>query len=90
VWTALLQLYMRTRVASASPISGQHLLPVLLTADEAAALLRLTRKAFYALVARGHLDRAVVRIGRLLRIDQGALLELLQERGVPSPQGAGR
>lgn len=49
---------------------GRHDLPELLTIDEAAALLRTTRRAIYAMIARHHLP-GVVRVRRrvLLRAD---------------------
>ena len=59
-------------------------LPLLLTADEAAALLRTTRKAVYAMAERAALPGAV-RIGRRLLVHRDDLLRWLDERRAPSP-----
>lgn len=48
-------------------------LPEFLTAEEAAALLRVNRKTFYRALERGEVP-GVVRIGRLTRIRRSALL----------------
>ena len=53
-------------------------LPFLLTADEAAALLRTTRKAVYAMADRGQLA-GVTRLGRRLLIRRDDLLRSLSE-----------
>ena len=50
--------------------------PPLLTADELAEFLRLTRSAVYTMVARGELP-GVVKIGRRLRFRREAVLEWL-------------
>jgi excisionase family DNA binding protein len=59
-------------------------LPVLLTPDEAAALLRTTRKAIYAMVERSQLP-GVVRIGRRVLIREDALIHWLGQKSTPSP-----
>ena len=64
-------------------------LPYLLTADEAAGLLRTTRKAIYARAERGLLPGAV-RDGRRLLILRDELLRSLNERRAASPGGSGR
>ncbi len=61
-------------------------LPVLLTADETADLLRTSRKAVYAMSERGQLP-GVTRIGRRLLVRRDALLDWLDERRAPSPEG---
>lgn len=59
--------------------------PVLLTVDDVAALLRTTPKAIYTMVSRGQLP-GVCRIGRRLLFGQAALLAWLSEKsGTPSP-----
>ena len=67
-------------------MTGSHGLPVFLTADETADLLRTTRKAVYAMAERGLLP-GVTRIGRRLLIRRDALLDWLDERRAPSPEG---
>ena len=58
-------------------------LPMLLTADEAASLLRTTRKAIYAMVERKQLP-GVTRIGRRVLVRQDVLLEWLRQKSTPS------
>ena len=60
------------------------ILPEVLTAREAAAILRVGRNQLYQAVARGQLG--AVRIGRSIRIPKQALLDLLT---VTSPPAAG-
>jgi excisionase family DNA binding protein len=59
-------------------------LPLLLTAAEAANLLRTTRKAIYARAERGLLPGAV-RDRRRLLVRRDDLLRSLEERRAPSP-----
>jgi excisionase family DNA binding protein len=56
-------------------------LPEVLTAREAAAILRIGRNQLYQVVARGQLD--AVRIGRSIRIPKQALLDLLASASPP-------
>jgi excisionase family DNA binding protein len=58
--------------------------PLLLTAQEAANLLRTSRKAVYALVERGELA-GVTRLGRRVLFDRAELRQLLAERRAASP-----
>ncbi len=60
--------------------------PDLLTMTEVAALLRTSRKATYSMVARGQLP-GVIRIGRRVLIQRDELLDWLDERRAPSPEG---
>jgi len=60
-------------------------LPFLLSVDEAAELLRTTRKAVYAMVERGALP-GVVRVGRRLLLRRDDLLRWLDESRAPSPK----
>ena len=58
-------------------------LPVLLTPEEVAVLLRTTRKGIYAMVERGLLP-GVTRIGRRVLIRTEALLDWLRQKSAPS------
>ncbi len=60
-------------------------LPTLLTADEAAELLRTTRTAVYAMVARAQVPGAT-RIGRRLLFRADDLLRWLDQNRAPSPK----
>ena len=57
--------------------------PVLLTVDEAAALLRTTRRAMYAMVERRQLP-GVVRIRRRVLFRTAALLDWVHQKSAPS------
>ena len=57
------------------------LLPEVLTAREAAAILRVGRNQLYQAVSRGELGS--VRIGRSIRIPKQALLDLLASASLP-------
>lgn len=59
-------------------------LPLLLTADETAALLRTTRKAIYTMAERAQLP-GVVRLGRRILVNRADLLRWLDEKRAPSP-----
>jgi excisionase family DNA binding protein len=63
----------------------QRTLPILLTADEAADLLRTSRRAIYAMVARGQLP-GVVRVRRRVLLRTDVLLHWLEQKCVPSPE----
>lgn len=58
---------------------------VFLTVEEAAELLRTTRKAIYAMVERGFLP-GVTRIGRRVLIRRDDLLHWLGQNSAPSPK----
>ena len=60
-------------------------LPVLLTVDEAASLLRTTRKAIYAMVERKQLP-GVVRLGRRVLIHREILLNSLSQSRASSKE----
>ncbi len=64
-------------------------LPLYLTADEAASLLRTSRSGIYAIAARGRLAGAT-RVGRRLLVSRDALLRFLSEGRAPSPRGTRR
>jgi excisionase family DNA binding protein len=61
-------------------ISDPHSLPLLLTPDEAASLLRISRAAMYARIARRQVP-GIYRDGRRVRIVRDLLLRSI-ERGV--------
>jgi excisionase family DNA binding protein len=74
---------------SARPPLSIRRLPSLLTPAEVAELLRTTREAVYARMARGQLP-GVVRDGRRRLILRDELLKYLRERRAASPGGSGR
>ena len=61
------------------------MLPEVLTAREAAAILRVGRNQLYQAVSRGELGS--VRIGRSIRIPKQALLDLLASASLPPASG---
>ena len=60
-------------------------LPLLLTSEEVAELLRTTRAAVYAMTERGQLP-GVTRIGRRLLFRRDLLLDWLNQKRTPSPK----
>jgi len=68
-----------------SSTSALATLPEVLTAREAAAILRVGRNQLYQAVARGELG--AVRIGRSIRIPKQALLDLLASANPPPANG---
>ena len=64
-------------------------LPSFLTAVETADLLRTTPKAVYSMAGRGQLP-GVTRIGRRVLVRADLLLDWLDERRAPSPEGGRR
>ena len=61
----------------------------LLSADEVAAILRVTRKAVYTRNSRGQLP-SPVRLGRRLYFPRADLIRFLEERRAATPGGSGR
>ena len=68
-----------------SSTSALATLPEVLTAREAAAILRVGRNQLYQAVGRGELG--AVRIGRSIRIPKQALLDLLASASPPPASG---
>jgi excisionase family DNA binding protein len=60
-------------------------LPVLLTADEAAELLRTTRRGIYAMIERRQLP-GVIRVRRRVLLRADDLLDWLNQKRAPSPK----
>ena len=60
-------------------------LPPLLTVDDAAQLLRTTRKAVYVMIERGLLP-GVTRLGRRVLLRSDRLLEWLDQNCASSPK----
>ena len=61
------------------------ILPVLLTVDEAADMLRTTRRAIYAMIARRQLP-GVIRIRRRVLVRADDLLHWLDQKRASSPK----
>ena len=59
--------------------------PVLLTVDEAANLLRTTRRGIYAMIARRQLP-GVIHIRRRVLVRATDLLHWLDQKRAPSPE----
>jgi len=70
---------------SASDSTEPNSFPVLLTVDEAAGLLRTTRRAIYVMIARRQLP-GVVRIRRRVLVRADDLLQWLDQKRAPSPE----
>jgi len=62
-----------------------HALPMLLTVDEAATLLRTTRRAIYAMI-EGRQPPGVIRIRRRVLFRADDLLHWLDQKRAPSPE----
>jgi excisionase family DNA binding protein len=60
-------------------------LPILLTADEAAELLRTTRRGIYAMIERRQLP-GVIRVRRRVLLRADDLLDWLNQKRAPSPK----
>ena len=60
-------------------------IPLLLTVDEVARMLRTSRKAIYAMAERAQLP-GITRIRRRLLVRRDDLLSWLEERRVASPE----
>ena len=65
--------------------SRRTTLPILLTVDEAADLLRTTRRAIYAMIERRQLP-GVIRIRRRVLLRADDLLDWLDQKRAPSPE----
>lgn len=72
--------------SSSEPARRAQALPILLTIDDVARVLRTSRGAVYAMAARGQLP-GLTRIGRRVLIRADALLDWLDQKRAPSPDG---
>jgi excisionase family DNA binding protein len=70
----------RSQLERPDDVSG---MPMLLTVDDAANLLRTTRRAIYAMLERRQLP-GVIRIRRRVLIRSSELLEWLDQKRAPS------
>lgn len=66
-------------------MSSAPSLPLLLTVNETATLLRTSPKAVYTLIERGALP-GVTRVGRRVLLRSADLLDFLDHNRAPSPQ----
>ena len=73
------------RVFNSQHESRRAMLPVLLTIDEAADLLRTTRPAIYARIERRQLP-GVIRVRRRVLLRADDLLDWLDQKRAPSPE----
>jgi excisionase family DNA binding protein len=67
------------------PNNRRRGVPLFLTVDEAAELLRTTRRAIYAMVERRQLP-GVVRLRRRVLFRSDVLLDWLDQKRAPSPK----
>jgi excisionase family DNA binding protein len=65
--------------------AGLRAVPLFLNVDEAAVLLRTTRRAIYAMVERHQLP-GVVRLRRRVLFRSDVLLDWLDQKCAPSPK----
>ena len=71
------------------PLLAGSSLPMLLTVDDVAQLLRTTDRAIYAMLKRRQLP-GVVRIGRRVLFRTADLLDWLNQKSAPSQRSAQR
>ena len=73
------------RMLNSQHESRRATLPVLLTVDEAAELLRTTRRAIYAMIERRQLP-GVIRVRRRVLLRADDLLDWLDQKRAPLPK----
>ncbi len=69
----------------ASIMNNNYGLPLFLTVDETADLLRKTRKGVYVMIERAQLP-GVTRLGRRVLVRRDDLLEWLRQKSAPAPK----
>lgn len=75
----------QTSTQAGQGAAGREEHPLLLTVDEAASLLRTSRRAMYAMVERRQLP-GVVRIRRRVLFRTAALLDWVDRKSAPLPK----
>ena len=75
-----------TKARRTHEMTGSQRAPEFFTVQEVGEILRTSRSAIYAMLARGQLP-GVTRIRRRILIRRDALLDWLDERRAPSPEG---
>ena len=78
-----------TNTGEGSRREGASELPMLLTVDDVAQLLRTTDRAIYAMTERGQLP-GIVRIGRRVLFRTADLLDWLHQKSAPSQRSEQR
>jgi excisionase family DNA binding protein len=68
---------------------GTRSMPMLLTVDDAAELLRTTKRAIYAMIERRQLP-GIIRIGRRVLLRADDLLNWLNQKSAPSQRSQQR
>jgi len=77
------------RISHGESGHGTRSMPMLLTVDDAAELLRTTKRAIYAMIERRQLP-GIIRVGRRVLLRADDLLHWLDQKSAPSPRSEQR